>query len=471
LSPPLRTQVGAVLLVALGATACVASDAGYGEVRKTTAARIRQEVRWYEHDSESRAQARTRELLAKPLAAEGAVQVALLNNQGLQATFEELGIARGRLVQALSLPNPSVEGAMRFRGSERPELEVGATIDLTELLLLPWRGGSASAGLDAAKLEVAGRVLDLAYAVRVAFFEYQAALQTLELRGEVLSALRASFAAAEALHEAGNITDLAFANERALYEEARLAQASAEAALETRRNQLATLMGVWAVNAKFTTEGRLGDPQPVESILAGLERRALEQSLDLAAIRERYRAAAKAANFANVRGFLPELEAGVSAERDEEGWGVGPAASLELPLFYQGQGEVATALAQARAERRRHNDMAVRIRATARSTAIRLRTSAESAKYYREVLLPLREQIVAGTLLQFNAMSVGVFQLLQAKRAQIQSAEAYVNVLRDYWTTRAAAEQLLAGRVPAGLAEPAGSQTSQTGTDMDAAPH
>jgi outer membrane protein TolC len=458
-------------LVLLAAPACVASDAGYDDVRKTTAARIRHDVRWYEHDSESRAQARTRELLAKPLDVDAAVQIALLNNQGLQASFEELGMARGRLVQALSVPNPTVEAAIRFRGSDNPELEVGGMIDLTELLLLPWRGGSASAGLDAAKLEVAGRVLDLAYAVRIVFFEYQAALQTLALRNEVLSALRASFAAAEALHEAGNITDLSFANERALYEEERLSHASAEATLAGKRNELAALMGVWTADAKFEAEPRLAAPQPVDATLERLEPRALEKSLDLAAIRARYRAAAKAANFANVRGFLPELEAGVSAERDDEGWGVGPAASLELPLFYQGQGEVATAEAQVRAERRRHRETAVRIRVAARSLAVRLRMAADSAKYYREVLLPLREQIVAGTLLQFNAMSAGVFDLLRAKRAQVHTAEAYVNVLRDYWTARAGAEQLLAGRMPAGAGIFSGPEVSVIADESGAAPH
>lgn len=463
--------MGALAVLALAANACVASDAGYDDVRKTTASRIQHDVRWFEHDSESRAQARTRELLGKPLGVEGAVQVALLNNQGLQASFEELGIARGRLVQALSLPNPHVEGAMRFHGSDRPELEVEGMIDLSELLLLPWRGGSASAALDAAKLEVAGKVLDLAYSVRIAFFEYQAAQQTLELLGSVLGALRASFEVAEAMHSAGNITDLAFANERALYEESRLLHASAEAELEGKRNQLGALMGVWAANAKFSTEPRLADPEPVESTLSGLERRALEKSLDLAAGRERYRAAAKAANFANVRGFLPELEAGVSAERGDEGWGVGPAAALEVPLFYQGQGEAATALAQARAERRRHAETALQIRAAARSVAVRLRTAAESAKYYREVLLPLREQIVEGTLLQYNAMSVGVFQLLQAKRAQIQAAEAYVGLLREYWTARASAEQLLAGRIPAGGAVNVMPEVSRTEGESGVAPH
>src|SRR5450432_2398479 len=45
-------------------------------------------------------------LLGHPLSAADAVQVALLNNQMLQADFEELGISEAALVQAGRLSNP-----------------------------------------------------------------------------------------------------------------------------------------------------------------------------------------------------------------------------------------------------------------------------------------------------------------------------------------------------------------------------
>jgi cobalt-zinc-cadmium efflux system outer membrane protein len=50
--------------------------------------------------------------------------------------------------------------------------------------------------------------------------------------------------------------------------------------------------------------------------------------------------------------------------------------------------------------------------------------------------------------LPFNAMNLGVFQLMQAKRDQIEAARAYVQALREYWTARAEVDQLLAGRLP-----------------------
>jgi outer membrane protein TolC len=428
--------------------ACVSSDAGYADVRRITSARTQHDVRWYEHDSQSEAHASTRRLLARPLDANAAVKLALLNNQGIQGAFEELGVARGRLVEARSLPNPTVDASLRFKSDSRPEIEVEGMLDLSELLFIAWRDGAARSGLEAAKVSVAGSVLDLAHEVRVAFYEFQASAQLLELRRTALEALRASFEVAQKLHGAGNITDLTLASERALYEESRLSHAAAEGALQAKRDELSALMGLWGKSTEWSSEPRLADPEAVEGLVTDLEKRALERSLDLAQIRHRFEAAAKSANLASARGLLPELKAGVSAERDEEGWGVGPAAAIEVPLFYQGQGERAVSLAEARRQRKLYTDTAVRIRAAARATAARLRVASDSAKYYKDVLLPLRAQIVDGTQLEFNAMHVGVFQLLQAKREQIETARAYVEVLREYWTLRAGIEQLLAGRLP-----------------------
>jgi outer membrane protein TolC len=152
-----------------------------------------------------------------------------------------------------------------------------------------------------------------------------------------------------------------------------------------------------------------------------------------------------------LRGWVPELRAGVSAERElgaDGDWSIGPALALELPLLYQGAGEAGVALAEMRREQRLYSDTAIRLRATARATASRLQAATKSAAYYKSVLLPLRQEVVEQTQLQFNAMNVGVFQLLQAKRDQIETARAYVDVLRQYWTARAEVEQLLAGRMP-----------------------
>lgn len=91
--------------------------------------------------------------------------------------------------------------------------------------------------------------------------------------------------------------------------------------------------------------------------------------------------------------------------------------------------------------------VATMVRATARTLSVRLRTAREQALFYQDRLLPLRQRVVDETQLQYNAMNTGIFQLLAAKRDQIEVGRAYVEALRDYWVTRAEMEQLLAGRL------------------------
>ena len=386
-------------------------------------------------------------LLMRPLTAESAAQIAVLNNRGVRAAFEEAGLARASLVQALRLPNPTAEAAMRFRGGdERPELELAAMIDLTDLLLLPVRGRAARAELDAAKLAVVGAILDLSFEARRAFYGYQAALETLELRRTVAQALNLSADTARRLRDAGNITELDLANEQAFYEESKLALQRAEVNAVTARERVNAVLGLWGRGVAWQVTPRLPEPAPAEIPLEALEARAVERSLDLALAKQRFAAAAQRANAASAGGWLPELKAGVSAERDEE-WGVGPAVELELPLFYQGQGEVGTAKSQMRREQNVYTDLSVRIRASARTSASRLSAAREAAAYYQKVLLPMKQKIVDETQLQFNAMSAGIFQLLQAKRDQVETAAAYVEQVREYWLARNDVEQLLSGRL------------------------
>jgi cobalt-zinc-cadmium efflux system outer membrane protein len=148
----------------------------------------------------------------------------------------------------------------------------------------------------------------------------------------------------------------------------------------------------------------------------------------------------------------------VSAERQAE-WAVGPLVELELPLFYQNQGEAQAAVSEMRRQKSLFDALALRVRAGARATAARLSAIRRNAAHYRDTVLPLRARILEASQLEYNAMNIGVFQLLEAKRAQVQAGSASVETLRDYWLSRADAEQLLAGRLPSsafGMEAPVG---------------
>ncbi|NUO52840.1 MAG: TolC family protein [Polyangiaceae bacterium] len=433
--------LGALLL----ATGCVSRTSGIDSARAEVKTRSGMALPWSgEGNPDDKL---VRDILAKPLTADGAARVALWNNADVQAALDDVGIARAAVVAALALPNPRAGLAVHLHSDGDTDLDMDLTIDIVDLFLLPAREAPASAGLEASALEAAGFALDIAFEARVAFYEHQAAAQKLELRKTVLFAAAQSSDIAQRLVDAGNVPVLEGLAERALYEEARVGVAQAEVDAVTARERLNAAMGLFGERGtKWTSAERLAEPTSFDD--TKLESRAVAANLDLRSLEKRYTAASGRADLAWAEGLIPDIEAGVGAERDDGEWGFGPVIGVSLPLFYQGQGRVDAAEAEARAAKHRHEAVATRVRATARSATTRLRTAKDNAAFYKNNLLPLREKLVDETLLQYNAMNTGPLQLLTAKRDQIDTAAVYVDVLREYWTARAEAEALLMGRAP-----------------------
>ena len=441
------------LLVAalfLGGCATVPRGAGFDDVRSLVGERTGHRVHWNQgSDADKEVAAGVRTLLAKELTADEAVQVALLNNQNLQATYEELTVAQADLVAAGLLRNPVFDAEVRFpEAGGGAGLELAVVQDFIDVLYIPLRRRLAGASFEAAKLRVAGGVMDLAGEVRAAFHSVQGAGQALEMRRQVLEATSAGYDLAKRLREAGNTSELDLANERALYEQSKFDVAAAEAELAQARERLTALMGLWGDDTRWKVAPRL-PALPEETIpLGGLERRAVEASLDLGAARKEVERSAHALGIARPFGFFPEAEAGASAEREPDGeWAAGPAFSVPIPLFNQGQPAVASAAATLRAGRRRYAALAVELRSRVRAAHASVTAAHARARYYEAVILPLRRRILEQTQLQYNAMQVGAFQLLQAKQQQIEAGGRYVTALRDYWLARTELDLLLAGRM------------------------
>ncbi len=440
-----RVTLGCMLVLFGSLSACAPRDAGFESVQVLLAQRAELDVRWRYLDGPP--DERVAEMLSQPVGSEEAVRIALLNNRDLQASFEELGIARAGLLEASLPPNIELDFDRHRVQGERSEFSFAATIDLSRLLFLSMRRGVASAQLDAVRFQTSGTVLGFAYAVRTAYYDYQAAEQLLELDKTVLEAAAASYDVAQRLHEAGNITVLELANERAFYEESRSQVALAEAVAFSRREVLNALMGLSGMETNWQLAGRLSEPQEGPPDLADLEVRAIEQSLDLVELEHRYMAAARRASLARAEGLLPSLRAGVHVDRDEGLREFGPVISLDLPVFNQGQGGVALARAEMRQLEQQYRARAVRIRAAVRTARNDLLIAARRVNHYQDVLLPLREQIIEQTQRQYNAMELGVFQLIVARRDQVRTAQEYVIALRKYSHARATLDQILAGRL------------------------
>ena len=97
----------AFVLLALGGCASFTQDGGLAAVAQTTKARTGYDLKWLRSDADREiVSKRVGELLQKTLTIDDAVQIAIFNNRGLQASFDELGISEADLVAAGRLPNP-----------------------------------------------------------------------------------------------------------------------------------------------------------------------------------------------------------------------------------------------------------------------------------------------------------------------------------------------------------------------------
>ena len=441
------------LALVVGGCAAIPADRGFDDVRKDVAARLPQEVRWNRGTADDVVVAqKVDELLASDLSADAAVQVALLNNNDLQATYESLSVAQADLVQAGLLLNPVFDAQVRFStAGGGTGVDLGVIQDFLDVFQIPLRKRVARTNLEAGKGQVAGAVVDLAAETKRRYYSLVAARQTVELRQTVVDAYAASYDIARRLHDAGNVTDLTLAREQAQYEQSKLDLAAAETAARVGREQLAATMGLWGERAaRLAVPGRLPDAGEALPDAAMLERRAVANSLNLAGIRQDVYAQAARLGLSSNLALLDrsDLSAGAVAERSGESgdWEAGPAVAVPIPLFDTGRARVERARAQLNAANRRYQQAAVDLRAGVRAAATQLVSAREQAEYYRRVLMPLRQTVVDQTQLEYNGMIVGAFELLQARRDQVTAAVAYIDALRTYWLARTALEQILAGR-------------------------
>lgn len=121
----------------LAGCASFSDDGGFGRVADMTKERTGQRAVWQRSPTDvEAAQARVDKLLKRPLTAESSVELALLNNRGLQASFAGLGISESERVRAGRLANPSFAFG-RLRGGGITEIDRSIVFDVLGLLALP----------------------------------------------------------------------------------------------------------------------------------------------------------------------------------------------------------------------------------------------------------------------------------------------------------------------------------------------
>ncbi len=373
------------------------------------------------------------QLLGKQLTTDSAVQVALLNNKGLQASFAQLGIAEADLVQAGWMSNPSFSFG-RMSGGHAVEIERAVMFDILGLLTIPVRSKIEGRRFELAKLQAASDAVKLAADTRKAYFNAVAAQQTALYSAQVRASAEASAELARRMAQAGNFSKLTQAREQAFYADTTAQLARSRHNATVAREQLLRLMGVWGGHTAIMLPDRLPDLPAAPASGNNAEALAMEQRLDIQLAKGEAAMTASALGLSKATRFINVLEAGYmntskSGEPRENGYEI----ELQLPLFDWGGSRIAKAEGLYMQSVHRTADAAIRARSEVREAYSAYRTSYDLARHYRDEIVPLRKKISDEMLLRYNGMLIGVFELLADARDQVGSVNASIEAQRDYW--------------------------------------
>lgn len=386
---------------------------------------------------EARARDVVEALLQRPLTADAAVQIALLNNRGLQAVYNELGVAEAVLVANSRPPNPTFSIS---RVSTALELDIERQIvgNILALVTLPSRSRIAGARFTAAQLMAAQQTLELAAQTRRAYYRAVSGSQVAASLAEFRSAAEASAILAKNLGETGALNKLDQARQQAFSAELATQVATASQQAMIQREQLTRLMGLWGSDLNFKLPGVLPALPKRPRTLQTAEQEAMDRRVDLQIARIEAELLARSYGLTRTTRFINVLDAsGISKTQKDRGEpksdGGGFGIEFQVPLFDFGRPRVREAEQRYMQAVNLLAAKAVNARSEARQAYRSYRATYEIAAQYQREVLPLRQIIFDQSQLQANAMLVDVFAVLTEARERTAATVNGIEAKRNFW--------------------------------------
>jgi cobalt-zinc-cadmium efflux system outer membrane protein len=150
----------------------------------------------------------------------------------------------------------------------------------------------------------------------------------------------------------------------------------------------------------------------------------------------------------DITSVLPRLDLGGREQRDVGEDEAGPLFAMELAVFDWGQAKREAARMEILKTRDAFTALAVRIRSFARLEQAKLLSARQIATFYANTVVPQAQRLLQAAERQYDAMEIGVFDLLQIKEKQIRVSVEYVAALKAYWQERIRLAQVLKGKLP-----------------------
>jgi outer membrane protein TolC len=383
------------------------------------------------------AETRVARLLKAPLNADAAVQVALLNNAELQAAYNRLGIAEAVAVQASRPPLPSFSYDW-VKTSIELDIERQVVASVLQLATWPARSKIAGVRFEQAQLRAAEETLRIAAETRKAYYNAVGARQILAALNSAKANAQASAELAGKLTRTGAFNKLDEARRQVFASEIDAQATAAKLKATAAEERLTRLMGLWGPNVAALLPNTL-TPIPGKSrSLVSVEQEAMDKRVDLEVGRLEVEALARSYGLTRSTRLVNVLNAsGISKTQKDNGEpsadGGGFDIAFEVPIYDFGRARVREAEQRYFEALNKLRSMAVNARSEAREAyGTYASTRAIAVKYEQEVL-PLRQTISEETELQYNAMQVDAFALLEAARENAASKVASIEATRNFW--------------------------------------
>ena len=457
-----------LLLSAMAFSGCASfsNDQGMTAVANLTGETIHKEVVSIRTEDDAlRANASVQGLLRRGLTVDTAVQIALLNNRGLQASYNELALAETDLVQAGLPPNPTFS-ISRISGDGAFEIERQVVGDILALATLPFRSEIARQRFQKAQLRTAEETLGLAADVRRAYYRAVAANELAGVLTDAKSTAQSTAELAEKLGQTGSLNKLDQAREQVFYAETTADLATIRQEATSSRERLIRLLGLWdgEIGIRLPQKLPMLPPRPLS--LPRIEVDAVEHRIDLQIARIELGALAKSLELTQASRFVTMLDvAGIDRKtRDpdtppfrERGFDV----QFQIPIFDGGEVRVRQATETYNQAFNLLTEKAVNVRSEARDAYRVYRSTYDIAQHYQREVLPLRKIITEEMQLRFGSMQVDVFALLTEAKQRIAATRAATEAKRDFWLAQSELQNTVNGGNRAGSPQTTRSSTAQ----------
>jgi outer membrane protein TolC len=439
-------------LAALGIYGCAtfSPDGGFTPVADSARRRLGQEVVWPRNaDERAKVDAQVTGLLHHPLSVADAVQVAVLNNRGLQASFEELGVSEADLVQAGRLPNPRFD-LRHASAAGQYDIEETLSFNVLSMLTMPYARALARKRFAEVQSTAVLQIAQLAKDTREAYYSAVASQDSLNTMQRIRAAAETSAALAQKMLAAGNWNRVDRFHEQNFHSEMIDAFIRTQLAQKVALERLLTLMGLDArgeAPALLLAQTLPELPAQIDG-LPDVEAAVLQDRLDLQLMRQQIDELKQRLKLTGSTRFINVLDAGATRVRQGSGdapYERGYTLTLEIPLFDSGSARVRKSEAIYAQAVDRFTQAAIDARSQIRLAYAGYVAAFDLARQQRDEVLPLRKAIAQENLLRYNASQISIFELLSDVREQAAGTERYIERLRDFWIAKSRLDGALLG--------------------------